>query len=329
MKSLGVFGLTLESRWRREKLLILCYHGISLEDEHKWDPVLYMPAEQFEGRLALRADKRCTVLQLGEALERLYRKDLPPRSVVLTFDDGGFDFLAKAYPVLQNFGFPVTVYQTTYYSEYNRPVFDSTSSYLLWKGSGTVVDGGVIGVAGHLDLTTPAGVKSAWRQLLTYAREHLDARGKDALLGKLAAAVGIDYAEIVRKRLFCLMTPQEVCELARAGVDFQLHTHRHRTPFDRELFVREIRDNRERITGSTGCEPMHFCYPLGFHRPEFLPWLSEERVVSATTCDSGLASRASKPLLLPRVVDQLSLAPIEIEGWITGCAAWLPTRPRC
>src|SRR6266581_3912669 len=36
LRNTGVFRLLRESEWRRQRLLILCYHGISLEDEHQW-----------------------------------------------------------------------------------------------------------------------------------------------------------------------------------------------------------------------------------------------------------------------------------------------------
>jgi hypothetical protein len=30
----GIFELVADSRWRQQRLLILCYHGTSLADEH-------------------------------------------------------------------------------------------------------------------------------------------------------------------------------------------------------------------------------------------------------------------------------------------------------
>ena len=32
-ETLGLNHLVLRSRWRRERLLILCYHGVALDDE--------------------------------------------------------------------------------------------------------------------------------------------------------------------------------------------------------------------------------------------------------------------------------------------------------
>jgi hypothetical protein len=39
----GVGALVGGSRWRRSRLLILCYHGVSLGDEHGAAPELYIP----------------------------------------------------------------------------------------------------------------------------------------------------------------------------------------------------------------------------------------------------------------------------------------------
>src|SRR5256885_15597344 len=97
LRKSGVFRLVANSNWRQQRLLILCYHGFALEDEHHWRPGLYMPAQQLEQRLELLRKYGCSVLPLGEALRRLQTGALPPRSVVLTFDDGAYDFYAQAF----------------------------------------------------------------------------------------------------------------------------------------------------------------------------------------------------------------------------------------
>jgi hypothetical protein len=121
------------------------------------------------------------------------------------------------------------------------------------------------------------------------------------------------------------MTPAERSELAGQGIDFQLHTHRHRTPLDEELFRKEIRDNR-RALRELGTNAVHFCYPSGVYRPEFLPWLRKENVFSATTCDAGLATRQDDLLLLPRLVDSPARSPLEFEAWLSGVALWTSLR---
>jgi peptidoglycan/xylan/chitin deacetylase (PgdA/CDA1 family) len=302
----GVFRLAGSSRWRQRRLLILCYHGVSLEDEHEWNPSLYMPPPVLERRFALLKENGCRVLPLDEAVRRLYRNDLPPNSVALTFDDGTHDFYLKAYPLLKSFGFPATVYLTTWYCGRGRPVFNPAFDYLLWKARGAVPE-------------------TRDRARCELARG-LSGDAKDELLEQLARVAGVDYCELTRKRLLQIMSPDEVRELAGAGVDFQLHTHRHWTPDDRSLFLREIRDNRERLRALTGCEAVHFCYPSGEYQPEFFPWLAGESIASATTCEPGLASVRSNPLLLPRLVDHCGLNEVEFVGWLSGCSAFLPAR---
>src|SRR2546421_8967612 len=101
-----LFSLIGSSAWRRNRLLILCYHGISLEDEHQWNPALYMAPEELDRRFSLVTAAGCRVLPFTEAIDRLYAGSLPPRSVAITFDDGTYDFYRKAVPVLQKHGFP-------------------------------------------------------------------------------------------------------------------------------------------------------------------------------------------------------------------------------
>src|SRR6267143_1114199 len=95
-RKLGLLGAVGRSSWRTRRLLILCYHGVSQHDEHLWNQALYLPLDTFHRQMELLVRNDCSVLSLGEAVSRLRRSDLPPRSVVITFDDGPYDFLVRA-----------------------------------------------------------------------------------------------------------------------------------------------------------------------------------------------------------------------------------------
>ena len=330
LKRGGVFSLIQDSAWRRQRLLILCYHGICLEDENQWRPFLYMTPELFGRRLEMLQDKQYTVLPLSEALERLYRKDLPPRSVALTFDDGNYDFYQQAWPLLRQHGFPVTVYVSTYYSELQRPVFHLMLSYLLWKARGVgQVDLKEFGIDVPCDLR-PAEHREqvATRMALNVTGQNLSGEEKDQYAAKLAAQLNIDYTRLRQKRILQLMNRDEIRELATEGVDFQLHTHRHRTPSDERLFRREIQDNRASLAGAISGKRQHFCYPSGAYQPDFLSWLAKEEVVSSTTCDTGLATPETNALLLPRLVDTDARTDLDFESWLCGVGHFLSMRKR-
>jgi len=328
LKGSGAFKLVHNSQWRRERLLILAYHGVSLDDEHLWNPAQYISKEVFRARLSLIKKSGCTVLSLADGVRRLYAGDLPERSVVLTFDDGTYDFYLRAYPLLSEFDYPATLYLTTFYSQYNRPVFDVACSYLLWKGRTRTLD--LKSLMAHdvtFELRSEQSRTAAFEQIRQFAKEQkFSAAEKDALLAMIAPKLGVDYDELVSRRLLQLVNSVEVKSLAANGIDVQLHTHRHRTPANRELFLKEIEDNRQSIEEMTGKLPSHFCYPSGVWNPTFLPWLNEAGIESATTCELGLANPQSNPLLLPRLVDVSALSPIEFEGWLTGISTVLPRR---
>lgn len=306
----GLTSLLLDSGWRRRRLLVLCYHGLSLADEHLWSPAVYLPPELFRARMQTLRELGCAVLPLGEALERLREGTLPPRSVAITFDDGSYDFYKLAWPILREYGFPATVYLTSYYATYNRPVFDVMLSYLLWKG-------------GDPDRA------EAQRRIKQEARERgLSAPEKDAVLAGLAARLGIDYEALSAQRILQLMNLDEVRELAAAGLDVQLHTHRHRVPRDRGLFLREIEDNRRAIADVSSPPAVHFCYPCGWYAPEFFDWLRSAGVVSATTCEPSLATAQTDPYLVPRLLDHARMSPVEYRAWVSGLGGLLPRRRR-
>ena len=160
--------------------------------------------------------------------------------------------------------------------------------------------------------------------LRRFANTHrLHGEQEDALVAALATLVGVDYNQILDSRLLQLLSPEEVGALASQGVRFELHTHRHRTPSNRSLFLQEITDNRERLRALGVDEARHFCYPSGVHRDEMLPWLSESGIRSATTTDPGMATVRSEPLLLPRLVDTSVMSSIEFEGWLSGISTFL------
>jgi peptidoglycan/xylan/chitin deacetylase (PgdA/CDA1 family) len=325
LRSCGMSRLVANSRWRQQRLLILCYHGVSQEDEHLWRPNLYMEPNVLRQRLEILQRGKYNVLPLNQALEQLRAGNLPPRSVVITFDDGMCDFYRHAYPLVKSCGFPVTVYQTTYYSDFQKPVFNLVCSYMLWKRRGSLLNKGAeLGLKPPLDLSTESSREKIVLQLMDDAEaRHLSGGEKDVLAARLASALEIDYQDLLRKRLLHVMNQQEISELAAAGVDFQLHAHRHRTPMDEASFRKEIHENRQRLRSLTNSDPVHFCYPSGEYHWQFLPWLEAENVISATTCNPGLATPGTHPLLLPRFVDTSARSAIEFEGWLDGVSALL------
>jgi peptidoglycan/xylan/chitin deacetylase (PgdA/CDA1 family) len=200
---------------------------------------------------------------LDEGLKRLELGTLPERSVVITFDDGFHDFYSRAWPLLSKFAMPATVYWTTYYSEFSRPVFGLISSYLLWKRRDSVLQNLPIGHwKGPLELRTERNRDRIVSTLQCHSLEnHLSAATRDDLCAKLSEQLGIDYEALKARRILQIMSREEVREIANSGgVSVQLHTHRHAMPRDWVRFRNEIDTNRTRIEELTGRSAIHLAY---------------------------------------------------------------------
>jgi len=315
--------LALESSWRQNRLPILCFHGVSTADEHECFPGLFIPQEMFRKKLAILRDLGIQVLELDEAVKRLAAKTLPPRSAVITIDDGYYGVYSKGARILSEFGFPASVHIPTHYVCNNRPVFDNMCGYLLWRASGRELQWRPI-------LREPVLLDSAGRRVAEKAiRWHascqqLSSEAKNELLADLAFRLDIDWNDLCRRRMFHLVNPDEM--RTWRTVRFELHTHRHRSSTDRATFRESLQRNAEELHHITGYESRHLAYPGGTYLPQYVTWLRELGVASATTCNVGLASVESNPWLLPRITDTSNLTATELRSWLTGVASVLPVR---
>lgn len=327
-KHCGLFKLASASGFRNSRVLVLGYHGVSLEDEHCWDPSLYLSADTFRRRMEALKRSRCTVLSLEDALSRIDANKLPERSVVLTFDDGTYDFYRIAWPILREFGYPATVYLTTYYVEHRYPSTPGIWSYLLWKANGSRVSAReLLGKDVIFNLEDESGRAEALRQIRAFVGSaNIDANYRNIFSEKLANVLGLDFTLISDSRILQLMRPEEVHELARDGVSVQMHMHVHVSPPVRATYIDNLEANHKFITKLTGSAPNHFCYPSGCYSQENVGWLREWGIESATTCEPGLFSAKTERLLIPRLIDGSAMSDTVFESWLVGIGALLPHR---
>lgn len=314
-------GLRLCRRMTAHGLRILCYHGVSLLDEHEFQGKLFMRPELFRRRMEWLVARGFRVLPLAEAVEGLYSGTLPDRAVVLTFDDGWYGTYRHALPVLSELGIPATIYVTTYYVERKSAVFDVALGYLLWRGRRSHINLSALGrsLEGQYLLSDPLQRRAATDAISTQADARLSAEERKALLCDLAVSLGVDPELVGTQRVCGLMTADEIGLAASAGFDIQLHTHRHAlSTEDRASVVREITDNLAVLAPVVRRPLTHLAYPDGVWHPQILPWLEELGIETATTTRPGLNYLHSNRLALGRFLDGENIAPIEFEAELEG-----------
>lgn len=143
---------------------ILMYHYISRNPHAPSDPLrtrLSVPPAQFAQQLAYLQRAGYTTITLDDLVDALHmRTSLPPKPVILTFDDGYADFFTNAYPLLRRYGDKATIYIIS------GKV--GTTGYLSWQELRTLAASPLITIAAHTRThpELPAlSAKQSWAEL--------------------------------------------------------------------------------------------------------------------------------------------------------------------
>lgn len=316
-RALGAFRL---SRYlTRHKLRILCYHGFSVGDEYLRLPGMFMRAETFARRMTILDRMRFPVIPLDDAVHKLKANLIKNSEVVITLDDGWASNLSIAYPILKSHRFPATIYVTTEHLACGTEVFNVVLHYLFLSSPlrSVTLEGIHPAIDGRYDVKP--NVLPAVDAIIRAAARYLSLGERQARLGRIAAALGLDIGTVLEGDRFRLLTAEQIGELSRDGVTIGLHTHTHNLPTESAEAMRaEIARNRRAVEAITGKPAQHFCYPSGVHSEQHPKWLSAAGIESATTCDPGLNDSAADCLLLRRYLDQENFSDIEFEASVAG-----------
>lgn len=94
---------------KRTQVPILMYHAL---DPHR--SIIAIPPAVFAWQMRWLYENNYNVISLSRLVQDLRTgRPLPPRSIVITFDDGFESIYKDAFPVLVKYGFPATVFLVT------------------------------------------------------------------------------------------------------------------------------------------------------------------------------------------------------------------------
>lgn len=316
-KLLGLFAYARKAT--SKGLRILCYHGVSTTETHRWRPMLFMRPCTFDRRMQLLASLNYPVLSLDDAARRLREGSLPANATVITIDDGFRNTHDFMLPTLEKLQLSATIYVTSYYALAEEPIFELVVQFLIWKAGdddSTIND----------TLCEMLGVP----QTDSHQKQLLDEFGKAEvaqkriICEKLAELQGLELSEVLASGDFSLMDANRIRSSSQSSlISVQLHTRRHRFPQTRDQAAAEIEENRADL-GPLVNEPLvHFCYPSGKYASCHFEWLEELGVKTATVTDNGLNFPGSNPFRLTRYLDSDQLSDIEFEAELSGFAHML------
>lgn len=123
-----------------QSAVILLYHHVA-EDT---PPSTSISPANFDAHLAYLRDNDFNVIALDRMIDSLRSgQSLPEKAVVITFDDGYSSIYNEAFPMLQSYGFPFTLFLST------EPIDDSLGNYMNWDQIRQMSDADVI-IANHM-----------------------------------------------------------------------------------------------------------------------------------------------------------------------------------
>lgn len=288
-------------RWRA---IVLRYHAITDGPREVLyaAPEICMPVDAFRLQMAYvrRAYRVVSMDALVDALAR--GGPLPPRALVLTFDDGYADNHRLALPVLRHYGLAATVYLATgSIGDEGRLFWVSAARALALRAPAGVLEG-----PGGMRIVLPAGGgRGGAARALTAALLPLDATARWDFLHRAATDAGIDLRALVGD---AMLTWSEVRALHQAGWCIGAHTvtHPNLALTAPDEVRREIRDSRDAIAEALAAPVRHFCYPntggtLPYYGPALRGALAAHGFVSAVTSRPGAIMPGLDPFFLPRL----------------------------
>jgi hypothetical protein len=75
LKILKTFGIFRLSRYlNKHKIPVLCYHGVSIEDEHEFMPANYMTFKTFKSRIHFLQKSGYQIISLQDSLDMIKNK---------------------------------------------------------------------------------------------------------------------------------------------------------------------------------------------------------------------------------------------------------------
>jgi peptidoglycan/xylan/chitin deacetylase (PgdA/CDA1 family) len=255
----------------RGDAVVLMYHSISDAPLDPWR--LHVGADRFAEHLEV-IHRRFRALSLRELSAHMLDGDIPPRSVVVTFDDGYRDNLTVAKPLLEDRGVPATVFVTTQYVGSARDFW--------WEELETVC--ALLGLE----------AREEWDRL-----QPLGPDERESELDRLWDALGRPSPAASS-----VLTRDELAELAASPViEIGAHTLSH--PRLAALLEAEQRDeiegSRRELEAITGTTVRSFSYPHGDFSPLTTRLVHAAGLTVACTTRSLPVTPASALLELPRV----------------------------
>ncbi len=276
---------------------------------------------RFERQMRILLRHR-TVVSLADVVRAVETgAPLPPRAVLITFDDAYADLSGAALPILERLGIPATIFVPTAFPDHPERGFHTDR---IHRGFTRTTRRGVETPIGRLPLGTPEERRSSVMRV------------EDELLKKMRHQEAESLVEALGRELGVPPLPtksvlgwDELRAWAARGFSLAAHSRNH------VILVHateaEIRDEvagaRQDLEREIGSSPAVFCYPNGSHDEKVVSIVREEGYrIAFTTLHGANDLATADPLRLCRTHVGRATSPfllrLRTSAWGARLDAW-------
>jgi peptidoglycan/xylan/chitin deacetylase (PgdA/CDA1 family) len=274
------------------------YHGVT--DQQTAIPDWCQVRVQHFQRQMEFLSREYRVMPLGEVIQCLTRgSPLPERTACLTFDDGFQNVHTYAWPILERYQLPSTVFLVTSLLGTGLPPWPGRLLHALSNTELRAIrfDGT------DYELSTGRRGEAVYSQMVNRIKI-LPGPERELRVEELVTALGVGSPVDCTKSLRATMGWKEVQELASTGLmGFESHTHTHASlPACMAVELRqELTRSRDILRERLGVVYDLFCYPFGDWTPATNKIVKEVGYCCGLTTTAGVNSSSPDVYALNRV----------------------------
>lgn len=279
------------------QIAILMYHRVSPNNNDMF--LQSLTPESFEKQIQ-HFQSEFTIIDLEELVKsRISSCSLPKKVAVITFDDGYKDNYTYAYPILQKYDAPATIFIATGYINTGKLFWWDIIGYLCKHTHvGELKLNGVC----NCSMKTESDRMNAKFQITQKLRRLSESQKWPIIKGLLEASEVI-LPHNLGKDL--ILSWSEIERMAEGGITFGAHTVNHSilTKEPLEVAKKEIVQSKKEIEDMLGREVSTFSYPDGCFNNEIIDIVRK----SGFTCAAAvsplrLVGKKDNPYCLHRII---------------------------
>jgi len=282
--------------------IIYFHHVFAQQNEYHPDDIIVV---EFDKKIKF-LKKYFNILTLSEAMQLVKAKRLPPKALVITFDDGYQDNFTVAAPILKKHNCPATFFISTSGVD-EGCLWNDKVEQLLNNTVKTSISEDIIGES--ITIKNKRDKIRAFQQLLSKLK-FLSHENRTLQLQKLANELG--NVEFIRT----MMTAEQIEKLHQDGFTIGAHTHNHTilTTETIDNCQQELLNNKNNLESIISDKIKFIAFPNGLFERDFnfehCDLAKKMDFVSGFSTNDGGATSSSNSYTIPRFMPYRKQLPL-------------------